>query len=85
MCNILHENCNPNLAKDKNLPTNSYIVAYLKEDKLTYDIVICHKRVDVFDLYWDKYREDLKKIQWTEGRINPKLWGYKAKEPKKRK
>jgi hypothetical protein len=77
MCRVLHENCNRSLANDRELPNNSFLVTYLINDKFSYDIVICNKRVDVFDFYWDKYREDLKKIEWTEGRVNPKLWDYK--------
>lgn len=85
MCQIYAENCNKSAAKDKSLPTNSYVVTYLNEGNVQYDIVICHKRADVFDMYWDKYREQLKKIEWTEGRVNAKLWGYKSKESKKKK
>jgi hypothetical protein len=85
MCQIVHSKCDKSAARDKSLPTNSYIVTYKLDDEIVYDIVICHKRSDVFDMYWDKYREDLKGISWTEGRINPKLWGYKEPEKKKRK
>ena len=84
-CTVLHENCNLELSKDKSLPSNSYLVTYQSEDKIRYDIVTCTKRVDIFDTYWDKYRENLKDIRWTEGRVNPRIWGYKAKEIKKKK
>jgi hypothetical protein len=36
-------------------------------------------------MYWDKYREGLKDIRWTDGKVNPKLWGVEPKEPKKKK
>jgi hypothetical protein len=36
-------------------------------------------------MYWDKFRENLKSIEFGYGRINPKLWGYKTPEKKKRK
>ncbi len=85
MCMIHAENCDRSVAEDKSLPSNSYLVTYLKDNIVQHDIVICHKRADVFDMYWDKHRENLKKIEWTEGRVNPKLWGYKAKESKKKK
>lgn len=85
MCKIIHENCDESLAKDKTLPSNSYLVKYYNEDNLRYDIVICNKRSDIFDMYWDKYREGLKSIKWTEGRVNPKLWGVAPKEVKKKK
>jgi len=83
MCRVLHENCNKSVAKDKGLPNNSFLVTYLIDDATVYDIVICNKRVDVFDIYWDKYRENLKNIEWTEGRVNPKLWDYNPSGKKK--
>jgi hypothetical protein len=43
------------------------------------------KQVEIFDYYWDKYREDLLTFNQTQGRISPKLWGYKAPEGKKKK
>lgn len=82
---IVHENCNLNLAKDKSLPTNSYLVTYELDGKVLYDIVISNKRSDIFDAYWDKYRNDLKTICWTDGKFNSKMWGYKTKEDKRRK
>jgi hypothetical protein len=85
MCKVLHENCDPKFAQDKSLPVNSYVVTYLLDTKVCYDIVICHKRVDVFDMYWDKHRSDLKSIEYTEGRISAKLWGYQQPDKKKKK
>lgn len=84
MCKVVHEKCEKEVAKDKSLPVNSYLVTYLLEDKLTYDIVICNKRADAFDIYWDKYRENLKSIEWTDGKVNAKTWGYKPPERKRK-
>jgi hypothetical protein len=84
MCKVVHEKCEKEVAKDKSLPVNSYLVTYLLENKLTYDIVVCNKRVNAFDMYWDKYREDLKSIEWTDGKVGAKLWGYKPPEKKKK-
>ena len=47
---------------------------YLKDSKLTYDICISSKRVDLFDYYYDKYKGDFIKFDQTEGRISPRLW-----------
>lgn len=80
---ILHENCDPALADDKSLPYTAYLVKYQpNEDEYSYDIVICNKKVDIFDHYWDKYREGLIEFTQSEGRVNPKLWGIEA--PKKK-
>lgn len=85
MCQVLHENCEKELANDSSLPTNSYLVTYILENEKSYDIVMCYKKVEVFNMYWDKYRENLLNIDWTKGKINPKLWGIKPSESKKKK
>lgn len=83
MCYVLHQNCEKSDAKDKSLPLNSYLVTYISDEETTYDIVICNKQVDIFDMYWDKYREGLKDIRWTDGRVNPKLWQSRTEKKKK--
>jgi hypothetical protein len=65
------------------LPLNSYLVTYISEEETFYDIVICNKQVDIFDMYWDKYREGLQDIRWTDGRVNPKLWQSRTEKTKK--
>jgi hypothetical protein len=85
MCKIVHQDCSKELAKDKSLPLNSYLVTYSLDNETRYDIVVCNKRSQIFDMYWDKYREGLKDIRWTDGKVNPKLWGVEPKEPKKKK
>ena len=80
---ILHQNCDPKLANDRSLPYNCYLVTYEIDGALAYDLVIPDKQVEIFDYYWDKYREGLKGWKQSEGRVNPKLWGTQAKESKK--
>jgi len=82
---ILHQNCDPELANDRTLPYTAYIVEYKDNDSTCWDIVITNKRTDIFDYYWDRYREDLVGFKQTEGRVNPKLWdGNKKQSNKKR-
>ena len=69
---VIHEDCDPNLAKDKKLPYTAYIVEYMREGRIAYDIVNTTSAVEVFDEYYDKYKKDFKTMQQTEGRINPK-------------
>ena len=83
MCYVLHQNCEKSVAQDKSLPLNSYLVTYISDEETFYDIVICNKQVDIFDMYWDKYREGLKDIRWTDGRVNPKLWQSRTENKKK--
>jgi hypothetical protein len=79
---IIHQNCDPNLADDKTLPYTAYIVKYYDDEQYNYDIVIANKKVDIFDYYWDKYREGLISFKQTEGRVNPKMWGPQQKKRK---
>jgi hypothetical protein len=82
---ILHENCDPKLADDRGLPYTAYLVEYEIDGAKAFDIVIPDKKVELFDYYWDKYREGLKGWKQSEGRVNPKLWGYQPKETKKKR
>ena len=77
---ILHEKCDPDLAKDTSLPYTTYIIGYEYEGKMEYDIAISSKKVDVFDYYWDKYKSVVIMKQ-TDGRVNPRLWN----DPNKKK
>ena len=81
--NIIHVNCDPSAADDRSLPRDSYLVTYGDNDEQKCDIVQ-GLRSDIFDQYWDKYR-DVRGMEWTEGTVNPKMWGYNAPERKKRK
>lgn len=82
---FLHQKCDPELASDRTLPYTAYIVTYEEDGEVSYDIVICNKKVEIFDYYWDKYREGLIGFKQTEGRVNPKLWGAKPPKEEKRK
>lgn len=82
---ILHQNCNPVLANDRSLPYTTYLVQYEIDEAIVYDIVMTDRKVDIFDHYWDKYREGLKSFKQTEGRTNPKLWNYTPSAKKKGK
>jgi hypothetical protein len=82
---IINENCERELAKDRTLPYTAYLVAYEVDTVIAYDIVITDKQIEIFDYYWDKYREGLKGWRQSEGRVNPRNWGYKSTEEKKKR
>ena len=82
---MIHSDCDPSISQDRTLPSNAYLVEYLQDGVTHFDIVSCQKQVEIFDEYYDKYKKDLINITQTEGRINPKLWGYTAPEDKKKK
>ena len=81
--NVIHVNCDPSAAQDSSLPRDSYLVTYGDDGSQQYDIVQ-GLQSDIFDHYWDKYR-DVRGMKWTDGKSNPKMWGYKQPDKKKRK
>lgn len=81
---MIHENCDQDLAQNKDLPSNSYIVAYVVEDQIKYDIVQSDSRVHIFDLYYDKYK-NVRGMKWTSGIVNPRVWNCQPSESKKKK
>lgn len=84
-CQILLENATLEQAKDTSFPTDAYLVFYTIDGKNYIDL--CRgTRTKVFDLYYDKFGPGvIQKIDWGYGRTNPKVWGYKQPEKKKRK
>ena len=87
--NILHTECNPEMAKDRKLPYNAYLVCYMGEDQvIKHDIAMSGTAVELFDTYYDKYKKGFQWLKQTEGRITPALWKSKntpEPEPPKRK
>ncbi len=82
---ILHQNCDPEVANDRSLPYTAYLVTYEIDGAIAYDLVIPEKQMEIFDYYWDRYREGLKSWKQSEGRVNPRLWGSQVKESKKKR
>ena len=82
--NIIHENCEKKASEDKKLPRSSYLVSYVAKEKLSYDIVMADNKVEIFDTYWDKYKEGLQDIGWTSGSSNPRTWNYNKKQEEKK-
>jgi hypothetical protein len=71
---ILQSQCDPSAAQDRTLPTTAYLVEYIQEGQTMFDIVVATKKVDIFDHYWDNYRDGFCNMTQTEGRVNSKLW-----------
>jgi len=84
-CEILIENGTWEQVTTKDAPNDARIVTYIIDGETRYDLTKSAKAVNVFDMYWDKFREGLKGIRYGEGRISPKLWGYQAPKKKKQK
>ena len=80
---IIHQDCDPSLADDRSIPYTAYLIEYLQDGITKFDISYGKKQVELFDYYWDNYRNDLVNMTQTQGRINPKLW-QNPKEKKKK-
>ena len=84
-CEILLEKTTVETAKDSSFPNDAYLIWYNLDGKDHIDLVR-GTRVRIFDMYYDKYGPGaVQKIDFGYGRTNPKLWGYKQPEKKKRK
>lgn len=81
---VLFEDCSPSDAEDRGLPYNAYLVEYIIEGQPKYDIVQCSKEVELFNVYYDKYKKDFIKFSQTEGRINPRLYNHDSGNKKEK-
>ena len=83
---LVKENCNQVEMKDKSLPSDAYIVTYKIGDAVRNDLVRCHGKVNIFDMYYDKFGAgSIVSIEYGPGTVSPKMWGLPvANKPKKR-
>jgi hypothetical protein len=84
-CELLFERTTLQQVKDPSLPNDAYLIVYRVNGE-TYMDLCRGSRVRIFDLYYDKFGPgSVLKIDFGYGRTNPKLWGYKTPEKKRRK
>ena len=84
-CQVLQENTTLEKANDKSFPSDAYLVWYNVEGNEILDVTSSAKKSNIFDMYYDKYKKDLKRIEYGPGTINPTQWGYKSPEKRKRR
>ncbi len=85
-CQILQEKTTLEAANDKSLPNDARLIWYVVDGVEHIDLTRCRKTVELFDMYFDKYGKGaVQRIDFGYGTMNPKLWGNKPKETKKRK
>jgi len=84
-CELLFERTTLQQIKDPSLPSDAYIVIYRVNNETFMDL--CRgRKVNIFDMYYDKFGPgSVQKIDWGYGKVNPRLWGYKKSEGKKKK
>ena len=81
---IIIENDTYEKVSTKKAPSDAYIVEYTHKDKICYDLTRGSK-ITLFDMYWDKMKDNLKSINYGNGFIKPNLWGYQSPTTKKKK
>jgi hypothetical protein len=84
-CEIILEKATLQQVKDPSFPSDAKLIWYTIEGKTHMDL--CRGRnVKIFDMYYDNYGQGaVQKIDFGYGRVNPRLWGYKKPDNKKRK
>ena len=81
---LMFEKCTLDKANDKKLPSDSFIVSYEQDKELKHDIIRAAAQVDVFDAYYDKYK-NVKEIKWTKGIISPRTYEGLVQSPAPKK
>ena len=84
--NFLKENCNQGELSDKSWPSDAYDVTYKIDDEVRHDLVRCHAKVNIFDMYFDKFGPgSIISIEYGPGIVSPRSWGAPTpNKPKKR-
>ena len=84
--NFLKENCNQGELSDKSWPSDAYNVTYKIDDEVRHDLVRCHAKVNIFDMYFDKFGPgSIVSIEYGPGIVSPRSWGAPTpNKPKKR-
>ena len=83
-CDIVIEDGSIEDVSTKKAPTDAYIIKYLYEDNIHYDLTRGTK-VTIFDMYWDKFKDGIKAIGYGKGTVKPNLWGYSSPTKKKKR
>ena len=85
-CEVILEKTTKDKANDRKLPSDAFNVYYTVDGEDRLDVTRSGKMANVFDFYHDRYgMGSLKKIDYGQGTVNPSQWGYKNKEPQKKK
>ena len=83
-CEMLVENGSLQDVNSVEFPTDAYIITYVIDDQVKYDLTRGTK-TNLFDMYYDKFKQGLKEIRFGQGNVSPKLWGHRVKQATKKK
>jgi hypothetical protein len=69
------------------LPSDSYLIYYKDKEGEKVDICRAARMVDIFDLYYDRFGGVIEKIDYSNGRVSPRIWrqNKKTEEVNKKK
>ena len=83
---VIYEKCEKDKAEDKKLPSDSFLVSYKVEDELKYDVTRAGTQLELFDHYYDTYK-NVQGISWTKGIVSPRTFDGAGKPipPKKKR
>tara|TARA_B100001996_G_C18537925_1_gene545724 strand:- start:472 stop:816 length:345 start_codon:yes stop_codon:yes gene_type:complete len=84
-CQVLLKDTTLEKADDKTFPTDAYHVWYNVKGNELLDVTRSAKQSNIFDMYYDTYKGDLKRIEYGKGTVSPSMWGYKQPEKEKKK
>jgi hypothetical protein len=79
-CELLFANSSIDEANTGSLPSDSYLVYYQDKEGTKIDICRAPKMVNIFDLYYDRFGSSIKKIDYSMGRVNPRVWKQSKKK-----
>ena len=77
MVEILVDNGTMEEVSKTEYPNDAFIVKYHVDDKVCLDLTR-GSRTALFDMYYDKFKKELKEINWGKGTISPKVWIQKS-------
>lgn len=74
-CELIYTSATEEQIQDPKLPRDAYIVEYKVNKKTYVDVCRAGRRVDIFDLYYDKFgKGSIKLIKFGYGKSNPNVW-----------
>ena len=83
-CEILVSNGTLEDVHTTQAPNDAWVIKYTVDDKTFLDLSRGTK-TKLFDMYYDKFSKGLKSIEYGNGTVSPKLWGYQTKTSRKKK
>jgi hypothetical protein len=83
-CELLFHKVNEDQIKNPDLPSDAYVVQVESDNESFYDLCRSSKMSNIFDLYYDKFGNNIRKIDFAYGRLNPRVWGMPQPTQQKR-